>query len=628
MQLPKFNQLSRTTQISLFGLVVLLSVVFFTVNSSLQTQENRSHAWLTSQSATSVCTASGAALNVSFTNTEPTSYYNMNVSVRDIQNGNTISLGTVAAQQTKTGTIIIGKSLIGNGSVAFDLSWTNRPGTDVRYANYNGISCSSTPTVSPSPTPVPGGNSVPKLVQKNLQVRGYSNTNSVAFNSGVTAGNLIVVAISHYEARLSSVSDSRGNIYVAVTPEKCASSSHDCVDLYYAKNVLPGSTTITANFSGTTSNNLGIYEYSGLDTIAPLDKTAAQVGSSTSPNGGSLITTIDNEVYFVVGADYFGNNAAPVAGNGYSLLHHQDDSYDHERFYTEDRISLHGNYQSNFSITYSSAWAIIGASFRPVPIPTATIVPPTATPMPTNTPVPPTPTNTPTPALVPTNTPAPTITSIPTSVPTNTPVPPTPTNTPTSTLVPTNTPAPTITPIPGATSFNLTLLLHGLGNGGDSSNPNGQGNMSPIHSQRNVSIEVFNSQNQLVLTQQGSVSFDNASKSFKGTIGMGTTLQSGIYTVKMKVDQFLKNLAPGIQTITSGTTNEIPSTILVTGDINNDNIINILDYNLLMGCYSDLLPATDCNATTQVSTDLNDDGNVNQYDYNLFLRELTNRGGQ
>jgi hypothetical protein len=109
---------------------------------------------------------------------------------------------------------------------------------------------------------------------------------------------------------------------------------------------------------------------------------------------------------------------------------------------------------------------------------------------------------------------------------------------------------------------------------------------------------------------------------------MGTSLLSGVYTVKIKADQFLRVLIPGIQTITAGSTAQIPTTTLISGDINNDNAVNILDYNILMGCYSDFLPASNCNSVDAVRADITDDGNVDQFDYNLFLRELTNIGGQ
>ena len=96
----------------------------------------------------------------------------------------------------------------------------------------------------------------------------------------------------------------------------------------------------------------------------------------------------------------------------------------------------------------------------------------------------------------------------------------------------------------------------------------------------------------------------------------------------MKLPEYLRANVPGILTIVAGDTNEVPTTTLITGDINGDNVINILDYNLLMGCYSDFLPPVSCSSQNEILADITDDGEVNQFDYNLFLRELTSRGGQ
>ena len=81
-------------------------------------------------------------------------------------------------------------------------------------------------------------------------------------------------------------------------------------------------------------------------------------------------------------------------------------------------------------------------------------------------------------------------------------------------------------------------------------------------------------------------------------------------------------MLPGIINI-SYTTNNMPSASLVAGDINSDGVLSISDYNILIGCYSDLLPAADCDSTRKFNSDLNDDGSVNHLDYNLFLREMS-----
>lgn len=280
-----------------------------------------------------------------------------------------------------------------------------------------------------------------------------------------------------------------------------------------------------------------------------------------------------------------------------------------------DNVSLS---QTSVAPTSTPIPTIQQATIVPTAIPTSTPTPyPTSTPIPT---VKPTPTGSL--QVLPTNTPIPT----PTAVPTPTPIA-VATSIPTPTTV-AATPLPTSTPIPGATEVSVLLGLQGIGTAGDSANPDSVGNMNPLHPTRTITMQVYDSSNTLVASQEGTVQFDSSTGDFEGTVNLGTTFQTGLYTVKIQSPQYLRALVPGIQTITQGQVVTLPLVTLVTGDINGDNQINILDYNILMGCYSDLLPATNCTAANDVLSDLNDDGAVNEIDYNLFLRELTNIGGQ
>jgi hypothetical protein len=256
-------------------------------------------------------------------------------------------------------------------------------------------------------------------------------------------------------------------------------------------------------------------------------------------------------------------------------------------------------------------------------------------PNPTTAPLSPVPTTVlslaPSPTSVPTATPTPT--EMPTPMPFVDPTP-TPTPTPTIAVTPSTTPStvvvspsPTPTPIPGDTTLNFVVGLHGIGTAGDSADPNSDGNMNPLHPTRTVTITVFDSQNNQITSQQGNMTYNSSTGQFDGSVDLGSSFATGFYTVKVQTSQYLRGLVPGIQAITSGQVNTLPYIALVAGDINGDNQINILDYNILMGCYSDLLPAVNCTAANQVLSDLNDDGNVNQFDYNLFLRELSTVSG-
>ena len=105
-------------------------------------------------------------------------------------------------------------------------------------------------------------------------------------------------------------------------------------------------------------------------------------------------------------------------------------------------------------------------------------------------------------------------------------------------------------------------------------------------------------------------------------------ITSGTYTARVKITGYLKKTLPGIITVSQSQSTNLPSVVLVTGDSNNDNALSILDYNIILDCYSELTPARDCSSgDKKLSADLTDDGKINQFDYNLFLRELSFQGG-
>jgi hypothetical protein len=223
--------------------------------------------------------------------------------------------------------------------------------------------------------------------------------------------------------------------------------------------------------------------------------------------------------------------------------------------------------------------------------------------------------------------PTPTTLPTPTSLPTSTPPP---TQIPTEIPTPTDMPAPTIVPSPTSVlsaKISLILFLHGIGKAGDSVSQ-GIGTVNPLHPQRKVKIDLYNSQNVLVKTVDGEVVYASPSGDFRGTADLGIDLATGAYSIKVKADQYLKRLVPGIQNLTQGSMNNLPAAFLTAGDINGDNAVNIVDYHILMGCYSDLSAASDCSGENKVLADITDDGEVNQFDYNLFIREISNLVGQ
>lgn len=193
------------------------------------------------------------------------------------------------------------------------------------------------------------------------------------------------------------------------------------------------------------------------------------------------------------------------------------------------------------------------------------------------------------------------------------------------------TPTPAIdTPTPAAgTRLLINGLLDGIGARGDNSNPDGKmSNKDPRNTTRNVKVSLYNASNQIVADIVGTMIYSSTSGSFIGNIPITQVITSGNYTVKATTDNHLTRMLGGIQQINEGQETKLPDIFFTAGDIVHDNAIDIRDYNQLIGCYSDLAPATACDDQKKLSSDMNDDGSVNQFDYNLFLREIATQPGQ
>lgn len=184
---------------------------------------------------------------------------------------------------------------------------------------------------------------------------------------------------------------------------------------------------------------------------------------------------------------------------------------------------------------------------------------------------------------------------------------------------------------PRVSSLLLDVLLDGIGSRGDNTNPTNSSlsNKNPKHPTISADIQVYSLDNRIIASGAGTITYNATTGSYKGDVPVQSGFPTGKYIVKVKADTYLRRQVNGIQTITEGQKNQITTVALVAGDINNDNKLNILDYNLLLDCYSDLSKAPNCTvAEKQVRSDINDDGLVNQIDYNLFIREISTQPGQ
>lgn len=216
-----------------------------------------------------------------------------------------------------------------------------------------------------------------------------------------------------------------------------------------------------------------------------------------------------------------------------------------------------------------------------------------------------TPSSSATPSLSPTKklTPTPTLIAIPTNILTPTKVP---TAVPTQVvLTPTPSTYPGYTRNPLDTQVLVSLKIPSIGTGG---------NKSPKNATRPVDITVYNIDNKQVAKGSGQIKYEG--DLFSGVIHLGT-VPNGTYYVKIASPFILQKIAkPQFQTLQNDQLNTIPRITVIQGDLNRDNNLTLVDYNLALACFQ----SKQC--STKAAIDLNDDGVANVADYNLLLQNF------
>ena len=197
----------------------------------------------------------------------------------------------------------------------------------------------------------------PTFVQVKSATLTSGASEAITFTAAQTSGNLNVVAVMWGDttSTVSSVTDSKGNIYaLAVGPTKASGLTSA---IYYAKNIVSGSNTVTVKFNQTASYpNVNVLEYSGLDTANPLDVRAAATGNGTTANSGSATTSSANEL--IVGA---GNPTSVFKSPGSGFTSRVINAFGG---ISEDKVvSSTGSYNATATLS-SGTWVMQMATFR------------------------------------------------------------------------------------------------------------------------------------------------------------------------------------------------------------------------------------------------------------------------
>jgi hypothetical protein len=186
---------------------------------------------------------------------------------------------------------------------------------------------------------------------------------NVAFSAAQTGGdlNVVVVGWNDSTARISSVRDSKGNVYTrAVGPtiqQEIQSQS-----IYYAKNIVParaGTNSVTVTFSTAAQYpDIRIVEYRGADTNNPVDVTAANSGDSS--NSSSRLATTTNATDLIFGANLVQTlTTSPGTGFTKRLLTRPNGNIAEDRM-----VTVKGSYRATAPLNFASPWIMQLVAFR------------------------------------------------------------------------------------------------------------------------------------------------------------------------------------------------------------------------------------------------------------------------
>jgi len=195
---------------------------------------------------------------------------------------------------------------------------------------------------------------------------------AVAYTAAQTAGNLNVVVVGWADstATVNSVTDSNKNSYtLAVGPTMQGGASQS---IYYAKNIVAGVNTVTVTFNGAASYpDIRILEYSGLDTVSPVDVVASASGSSATSSTAAVTTTNANDLIFAAN-DVATYTTGPGTGFTSRIITQDGDI-------AQDRIvTATGSYSAGAPLGMSGGWVMQMVAFKaagsaPPPNPTLTV---------------------------------------------------------------------------------------------------------------------------------------------------------------------------------------------------------------------------------------------------------------
>lgn len=240
-----------------------------------------------------------------------------------------------------------------------DFTGTDTESDDIRYnIQIDSVNTFDSQTGSPS---------VSIVQTKSGTSVGYAATVSVAMDSGFTAGNTVVIALTYNNdttGTITGVTDGT-NTFIKIADGITGADTQG--ELWYGYNISAvGSPTVVATNSGASHDMAMIVrEYSGLTTTDPLDQTAEQASTSGTTHTSASTSTTTQADELVVAMISFGANTTFSAGTGYGNLAQQNASDIYEAVAMEDKtLSSTQTVSASFGTSSSGGGYVAVVTFK------------------------------------------------------------------------------------------------------------------------------------------------------------------------------------------------------------------------------------------------------------------------
>jgi hypothetical protein len=206
-----------------------------------------------------------------------------------------------------------------------------------------------------------------RFVQSDVEGFGSGDTQTLAWPDEVTAGNLLVVAVSTFAAlsTVLSITDTQGNTY---TQAGAYAVNNESTSLWYA---IAGATSVNeveVVRDDVNANCLGVLEYSGVRLVNPLDGAVINSGSSDDFWFTGSIPV--NQADTLVIAAFSQGSVSPsiinfVPSAGFTLRIHQPNSGAFMTLYVIDKRSASADTVMDGNASNVADYQVIAASFKP-----------------------------------------------------------------------------------------------------------------------------------------------------------------------------------------------------------------------------------------------------------------------